>query len=73
VRAVEAEHDVSRLEVDRPEMLKQAAKRAVNVEVHASVQDVGDRGAGSKDLVARNDDEPEVRDHVDPEPSAPRA
>ena len=73
MRAVEAEHDVSRLEVDCPKMLEQPTKRAVNVEVYASVQDVGDCGAGPQDLVARHNDEPEVRDYIDAEPPAPRA
>ena len=48
-------------------------ERAVNVEVYTSVQDVGDRGAGLEDLVAQHNDEPEVRDHIDAEPPAPRA
>ena len=48
-------------------------ERAVNVEVYTSVQNVGDRGAGLEDLVAQHNDEPEVRDHIDAEPPAPRA
>ena len=73
MRAVEAEHDVARLEVDGPQMLEQPTEGAVDVEVHAPFQDVGDGGAGAENLVARYDDEPEIRYHIDPEPPAPRA
>ena len=43
------------------------------MELDARLEDVGDGGAGAKDLVPRHDYEPEVRDHVDPEPFAPGA
>ena len=54
-------------------MLEQPTEGAVDVEMHAPFQDVGDGGAGAEDLVARYDDEPEIRYHIDPEPPAPRA
>ena len=54
-------------------MLEPPTEGAVNVEMYAPFQDVGAGGAGAEDLVARYDDEPEVRYHLDPEPPAPRA
>ena len=43
------------------------------MELDARLENVGDGGAGAKDLVPRHDHESEVGDHVDPEPLAPGA